>query len=198
MDPPRFPPAYTPIALDQGDSMDIACAEAATGAAPGMLFWRRRPDRLDCAVVLEPDHPLRESRHIRCAAMLALADALGALGPPKVRIAFDPAGHILINGAKAGAVAFTAAPGCAEDDVPAWAVVGVTLDVRGDPDDDSPGLHPDHTALREEGFGDLDAALPLESFARNFLSWIDLWENDGPEAVRAAWRRRASVREPLS
>lgn len=192
MDAPSLPPAYTPIALEDGDSLPIACAEAAAGAMPGSLFWRRRADRLDCALVLEPDLPLRDTRNIRCAAMLGLADALEALGPPKAMVSFAQPNRVAVNAGFIGEITFAAAPGCAEDAVPAWAVVGAVIDVSGDPEDDAPGLHPDRTALREEGFGDIDAAALLESFARHFLSWLDVWEYDGLQAVQAAWRKHSS------
>jgi biotin-(acetyl-CoA carboxylase) ligase len=87
-----------------------------------------------------------------------------------------------------GGTRFAAPPaGGADDDVPAWAVVGVALDVLGDPDDDAPGSHPDRTTLLEEGFDELDPGLLLESFARHFLSWMGRWQEDGFASVRDAW-----------
>ncbi|MBP2295533.1 biotin/lipoate--protein ligase family protein [Azospirillum rugosum] len=190
-DTPTLPPVFHPQPVADRDPFDAAVAEAAAGGEPGTLFWTPRRDRLEAAVVLAPDRPLADTRHAVAVTQVALADALEALGPPNLAIAFDLNSRILLNGAAVGEVAFAAPPGAAEDAVPDWAVVGVRVDVLGDPDDPDPGLHPDRTALREEGFGDMEAPRLLESFARHVLFWMNVWENDGFEPVRRAWQARA-------
>lgn len=191
LDTPTLPPVFHPQPIADRDPFDAAVAAAAAGAEPGTLFWTPRRDRLAAAVVLAPDQPLADTRHAVGVTLVALADALEALGPPNLAIAFDPNSRILVNGAAVGEVAFAAPPGAVEDAVPDWAVVGVRVDVLGDPDDLDPGLHPDRTALREEGFGELEATRLLESFAHHTLFWMDVWENDGFEPVRRAWQGRA-------
>lgn len=191
LDTPTLPPVFRPRPLSDRDPFDAAVAAAQAGAEPGTLFWTPRRDRLEMAVVLAPDRPLADTRNATAVTLVALADALEALGPPNLAIAFDPAGRVLVNGTTVGAVTFAAPPGVAEDAVPDWAVVGVRTDVLGDPDDPDPGRHPDRTALREEGFGDLEAPRLLDSVARHLLFWMDLWENDGFGPVRRAWQGRA-------
>lgn len=189
-DTPTLPPVFHPRPVTDRDPFDAAVAAADAGGEPGTLFWTPRRDRLEAAVVLAPDRPLADTRHAAAVTLVALADALEALGPPNLAIAFNPDSRVLVNGAVVGEVAFAAPPGTTEDAVPDWAVVGVRIDVLGDPDDPDPGLHPDRTALREEGFGDLDAPRLLESLARHTLFWMNVWENDGFEPVRRAWQGR--------
>ena len=191
MDPPAaptLPPIFQPWPAEAGGPFATACRFAAEGAAPGTLVHSGRRDRLDVAVVLVPDRP-DAGDGLAAVTLVALADALEALGPPNQSIRFDDAGRLLLNGAVAGGVAVALGPG-AEDGLPAWAVVGAELEVLGDPDDPDPRRHPDRTALREEGFGDTDAMAVLESFTRHFLTWIDRWMDAGFEPVRRVWEQR--------
>src|SRR3546814_10666448 len=77
-----LPPVYRLLAIDQGDALPRACAEAAADAGAGTVVWSRRPDRLDCAVILEPEVPFGQARPAIYVVMLGLGDALAALGPP--------------------------------------------------------------------------------------------------------------------
>ncbi len=202
-DPSTLPPPFRPQPIAAGDPFAVACAEAARGAEAGTLVWAARRDRLDMAVVLGPDRPLDETRRIVAVAMAALADALEALGPPNLTVGFGWPDRLLVNGALVGGLRFAAAPGAAgaaipETAIPDWAVVGATVDVAGDPDDPDPGRHPERSALREEGFGDIEAPALLESVARHLLSWLDLWEDAGFEAVERIWRRRLDRPAALS
>lgn len=195
LDTPTFPPLFRPYPLADGDPFATAMRLAAEGEEAGTLVWAQRRDRLDMAVVLGPDRPLSETRRVTAVALVALADAMEALGPPNLDIRYDGSDRVLVNGAVVGGVRFAASPGTAEDGIPGWAVVGAVVDVLGDPDDPAPGLHPDRTALREEGFGDVAAPDLLDSFTRHFLSWMDIWEDAGFEPVRQVWQRRLDRRD---
>ncbi len=149
-----LPPIYRQVAV--GGKKDL-CKEAARaardGAADGTLFWSRRADRADCAVVLERDQPIVTARLISYIAMLAIGDALGALVPPTTNVEFGWPDRILVNGAGAGGIRLTV-----DDGVEPWLVVGVTVQLAGDPDDDSPGREQNRTSLYEEGCAKVGAA----------------------------------------
>lgn len=183
-DPTRFPPAFRPLAIAYGDAAEIARARAATGGEAGTVVWHRRLDRLDAAVVLEPDRTAAASRFATTVAAKALTDALGALAPPATRVSVDRQGSVSVNGATVGSVRLHLPDTVADGDVPPWAVLAVEVDVLGDPDDDSPGLTPHRTSLREEGFEDVLSTTLLESFARHLLFWMDVWTTEGEGAVR--------------
>ncbi|WP_448207432.1 biotin/lipoate--protein ligase family protein [Azospirillum sp. sgz302134] len=194
-DTPTLPPVFTPRPMAEGDPFATATRLAAEGEEAGTLIWQPRRDRLELAVVLGPDRPLSETRGVTAVALAALADALEALGPPNLAIAFDPDDRVRLNGALVGAVRF-AAPEIPKGDTPDWAVVGASLNVLGDPDDPDPGRHPDRSCLREEGFGEVEAPDLLDSFARHFLSWMDIWEDAGFAPVRRVVERRRTEGEP--
>ncbi len=183
-----LPPIYRQVAVGKKkDPCKEAARAAHDGAADGTLFWSRRADRADCAVVLEPDQPLGTARLVCYIAMLAIGDALGALVPPTTNVEFGWPDRILVNGAIAGGIRMTAGDGAEP-----WLVVGVTVQVAGDPDDDSPGRERDRTSLYEEGCAKVGAAELVESFARYFLNWVNRWQDDGFAPVKVAWLARAA------
>ncbi|HYD29579.1 MAG TPA: biotin/lipoate--protein ligase family protein [Azospirillaceae bacterium] len=162
-----FPPPYRPLPVIEGDAFARACAEAAAGADDGTLVWSGDPRRLDCAIVLEKDHVFPAVS----LALLALADAVGAVGPPNVQVAIGQTDRLLVNGAVAGGVRLAFPTGEAM-------VIGATVDILGDPDDE-PGRHPERTALREEGFDEMDTAALAVGFSRYFLLRLDRWQEGG-------------------
>jgi len=187
-----LPPIYRAVTIAGGSAFDHALDRAWGGAEAGTLVWARRQDRLDCAVVLEPDQPLPASLPVSYVALLGLGDALGALGPPNIPVTFGWPDRIEVNGAAVGGVRLAAADTSGGDAIPDWLVLGISIQVHGFPDDDDPGLHPNRTALHEEGFGEVEV-LPLpESFSRHFLAWMNTWQEDGFDRVRHAWLGRAS------
>ena len=189
-----LPPIFCQVAVGKKqDPCKVAAGAARDGAADGTLFWSRRTDRADCAVVLEPDRPLGTARLVSYIAMLGMGDALGALVPPVVSVNFGWPDRILVNGAIAGGIRMTASDG-----VSAWLVVGVTVQLAGDPDDDSPGLERHRTSLYEEGCDQVEAPELVERFARYFLNWVNRWQDDGFAPVKAAWlARNAEMGAPV-
>lgn len=196
---PVLPPIYRPLPLATTiDAFAAACDLAAAGDAEASFAWAARDDVAECAVALAPDRPLAEARLAIYAAMVAAGDALGALVPPAVAVAFAWPDRLLINGAFAGGCRF-AADAVAEDAEPSWAVVGLTLRVTPEPGLADPGTVLDRTSLFDEGCGDVTVEMIVESFARHFLYWVNRWQEDGFGAVLASWLARASGRDtPVS
>jgi BirA family transcriptional regulator, biotin operon repressor / biotin---[acetyl-CoA-carboxylase] ligase len=53
---PELPPIYRSVIIERGGAFAHALDMVAGGdVEAGTLVWTRRADRLDCAVVLEPD-----------------------------------------------------------------------------------------------------------------------------------------------
>jgi BirA family biotin operon repressor/biotin-[acetyl-CoA-carboxylase] ligase len=187
MSGPRLPPVFRAVPLGGGDPFAWALAHAGEEGA-GTLAWGEDDGRFRCAVVFEPDQPAPVARTVLFAAMLALGDTLGALGPPGVPLLFEWPNRIEVNGAVAAACDVAAGP---EDaGVPSWLVLGATVALRPGSGTDEPGCDPGRTFLSEEGFGTVEAADLLELFARYLLNWVDRWQEDGFEAVRPFWAAR--------
>lgn len=181
-DLPDLPPVFDPVPLREGgDAMARAVALAPERGA-GTLAWVRSSGRAEAAVVLEPELPLAAARLAFLAAANALADALAADGPPEIPVEFAWPGALRVNGAACGAVRLAAPPGCAEDEVPAWLVVGIEARItlaHGQ----EPGLVPDLTGLAEEGWEGLTAAELTAGWARHLMAGLDDWQARGPRRL---------------
>lgn len=184
---PRFPPAFDAVAVGRSDAFRSALEAAQGGAGAGTLVFAQHPDFFDVAVVFEPEMVLRQSWPAALVTMLAISNALGALGPDNIPVNFTWPDRVEVNGGLVGGVRVAAAPGTGEDAVPAWLVAGVTLRMRYPETVDAPGRQPDRTALHEEGFGEVGAGELLESFAHHLLYWVHQWVEVGPEAVAVHW-----------
>lgn len=180
-----LPPAADPFAEAVG-----AARRGMTAA--GDLFWRADEDRLDLALMLEPQVPARRCLDMLFAAMVAFGDAVGALAPPEVSIRYRWPCLLLANGAELGAVALAAAEDL-EGGVPRWLVVGLRAAIRPRPGAPEPGLAPQRTTLWDEGCGTLSRDRLLEAWSRHFLAWLDCWESEGSRPLLLAWQARGEA-----
>lgn len=179
---PDLPSVFTPIIAlrEGGDAMARALAEAPVQGA-GTLVWARSWARIEAAVVLEPEQTLAAARPALLAAMAAFADAAGALGPPEVPLTFDWPATIRVNGGVVGAARLAAPPGCAEDAVPDWLVVGIEVAFAA-PDHD-PGHDPGRSTLFEEGYTDTTPAEMTAAWARHLMANLADWQARGLRVV---------------
>ena len=187
---PDLPSVFTPIIAlrEAGDAMARAVIEAPRHGA-GTLVWSRSWSRIEAAVVLEPEQPLAAARPALLAALSAFADAAGALGPPEVPLTFDWPATIRVNGGVVGAARIAAPPGCAEDAVPDWLVVGIEV-AFADPDDSDPGRDPGRTTLFEEGYNDTSPAEMTAAWARHLMATLADWQGQGFRVVAERYLAR--------
>ncbi|KQP96614.1 biotin/lipoate--protein ligase family protein [Methylobacterium sp. Leaf117] len=165
-----------------------ACAIARReGAeAAGILVLAERSDVLDVAVVLVPEEPLASARRAFLAAMMALADAVGAHGPPEMPLTFGWPDVLIFDGARLGGGRLGWPEACSEEVVPDWLVFSAMLILSKSGAGD-PGLTPGSTALDEEGFPPDSRNALVESFARNLIRTFSLWEEDGFSGIAARY-----------
>ncbi len=186
---PQIPPAYRLVTLASDiDLGSEARRMAVEGADDGTLLWVARDDKLDCAVILHPDEPLERTVLVAYVAMLGLNDGLGVVVPPMTEVTFSWPNRIEANGAGAGAIGIDVPNGAALGSVPDWLVVTATVAVAPPV---GAALDKDVTTLREEGCSDVTPADILEAFGRHFLTWVNRWQDDGFEPIRARWLHHA-------
>lgn len=190
---PVFPPALTGHASDAPNAFDEACAGAISGRfGGGDIVWSRDVSCASAAIVLEPDVSLQKTAELVPLMMVAIGDALGAIGPPNLAITYRWPSSILANGAIAGRVRFSGAEECAPAETPAYAVIGFDLSLTENAlGVEEPGYDLRHTVLHLEGAGDIERSEIIEAVARHFLSWLDGWQQDGFRPVHQAWLGRA-------
>jgi len=194
---PTFPPLLTGHAVKRPAR---PFAGAVKGARSGRLgagdvVWSRNANRLDCAIVLEPEVGRQRALEMLYVAMVALGDAIGAVVPPEVAVTYRWPQSILVNGALIGDMPIAMAPETGADGAPAWLVVGADIALRDDSREREPGHDPDRTTLFDEGCGEVTRTSLLESYCRHFLAWVHTWELDGFAAAHESWLRRAHDHE---
>ncbi len=188
---PRIPPAYRLVALASDIDLESEARRMAVeGADDGTLLWVGRDDKLDCAVILHPDDPLKRAVLVAYVAMLGLGDALSVVVPPLTEVTYTWPNRIEANGADVATVGIEVPNGAAAGSVPGWLVVFAGANVAPLPTKGSK-VDLSVTSLAEEGCHGVGPAELLEAFARHFLTWVNRWQDDGFEPVRAMWLRHA-------
>ena len=172
-----LPPPFSLVALREvGDAFAHASTVAAQSGA-GTLVYVGRFDVAEFAVVLEPDEPLRTARRALYAGMSALAATIAAYAPPDLPINIGWPDALQVNYGLVGGARLGWPEGAPEDEPPEWLVFGAMIRVASLIED--PGLHPNSTALEQEGFDDFHASHLVESFARHLMSEMDSWQEFG-------------------
>lgn len=176
---PDLPPVFAPIIRlrEAGDAMARAVAEAPRHGA-GTLVWVGAWDRVEAAVVLEPEQSLAAARPALLAAVSAFGDALGAHGPEEIPVTFAWPATVKVNTGVVGQARLAVPPGVGEDDVPDWLVVGVEARFAF-PADHRPGDDPGRTCLAEEGFAGVAPAEITASWARHLMAGLAEWQARG-------------------
>lgn len=190
---PTFPPLLSGHRIEAGkDVFRAACAGARTGSyGAGDLLWSRGTKDVAMALVLEPEVPATRTQEMLFLAMVATADALGAITPPETALTYEWPVTLRVNGAAVGGVRFAQSVERDEHDSPLWLVVGIEMRLAPIAGPVEPGDMPDRTSLVDEGAVDLDRTQVLESLARHLLTWIHTWDVDGFAPVLQNWLFRA-------
>lgn len=194
---PQLPPLLSLKPLAPGEdpfASATGALKAETGEA-GDFYWSQRLDRIEVAVVLEPDTAVAESLMMLPLAMVAFGDALGAIGPPVLAVHFRWPDAVDVNGGFVGGFRLAMAEVARDEDIPEWLVIGFSIAVQMDLADDAPGRKVNETTLYDEGCGDITVDQLTESFARHFLTWMHRWEEEGFEPIRLAWLARLKQTE---
>jgi len=159
-------------------------------AGAGDLFWSPATDVAEFALILEPDVDHDKALEMVPLAMVALADCLAILLPPQVAIEFRDLQQLIVNGGIAGGIA-TAISKQQSD----WLVIAIRVGLGRTESQSEPGEQPDITTLDEEGWEDLDRSKFVETFARHFLSWLAIWNDDGFAPIARAFRFKAEDKQ---
>jgi hypothetical protein len=182
-----LPPPFRLVSLrEAGDAFAYARAHAAELGA-GTLISVGRFDLAEFALVLEPGEPFRLAWQALYAAMLALADAVAAVAPPKVPIAIEWPDAIYLGGALVGGgrLAWPDRSDAAEP--PAWLVFGAMIrTVATTPD----GRRPLASVMYDDASAEDSEGRLIESFARRFMGIIDRWQESGFAAIADAYIAR--------
>ena len=188
MSPPLLPPAFQLVALHrEADAFERARRAAPRGLDDGTVYWTDRADRLSLAVAIEPEAPRAEALRAVHVLGVAAGDALGALVPPGLELAFAWPGALVLDGVRVGRVRAALGGTADADAVPPWLVLGLEVGIETCADaSDAPH---DGASLADSG-ADVTAVRLAEDAARHFLGWAQRWRDEGFGPVRDAWNAR--------
>lgn len=198
----KLPPAYRLVALDSVvSSNEEAKKLAAAGAEDGTLIWAREQTggkgrqgrawtsprgNLYLSLILRPDCPAKQAAQLGFAAALALGDAIGSVAPPLIEVTYKWPNDVLANGRKVAGILLEAQSD--NEGGVEWLVLGLGANVKSFPRDSDLAA----TSLHFEGCAaSVTETDLLQAFARHFLSWVNLWLEEGFEPLRKAWMRHA-------
>lgn len=186
---PDLPPGYT-LKLCVADAFSTACQAARDGAEDGFMLMVDRPSRCEAALVLRPLDPIQPALTLAYVGLLGLHDGLAALAPAETPVAVGWPDRLMVNAACVGGIRIAHGPLVEKEgmaDVPEWLVLGITVQMVSERDDDAPGTELEYTNLHEEGCRDVTVPQLVESFGRHLLHWLDRWQEQGFEPVRRAF-----------
>ncbi|WP_245870250.1 biotin/lipoate--protein ligase family protein [Teichococcus rhizosphaerae] len=182
---PPLPSVFSPLPLGPEEDARARAMALAPERGGGLLPWLAAPDRIEAALVLEPEERLAAARAGLLAAASAAAAALAVFGPPEIPVTLRWPARIVLNGAVVGEAFLGAPPGTAEEGVPDWLVVGIRLFWRH-PEGHEPGLDPGRTALAEEGFLEVPPGEVVAAWARHLMAGLAEWQSRGFRAMADA------------
>jgi biotin-(acetyl-CoA carboxylase) ligase len=184
-----LPPPFRLVALrEAGDALGHARTHAEELGA-GTLICVGRFDLAEFAVVLQPDEAFGPAWRTLYAGMLALADALASVAPPKTPIAIEWPDAIRIGGELIGGGRLAWPDGTDAAAPPSCLVFGAMIrTVAMTPD--GAGVRPLAPVLDDEASGEDGADLLIESFARHLMGIVDRWQETGFASIAEAYVAR--------
>ncbi len=190
IEPLELPAVYEPVRLDGNVVVfDAAVEMARQDSGEGTLVWATHqpdgvgrpgknwysPDEgLYAAVILEPEFAPEMAGQIGLIGLLSMGQAIAEDVAPMTDLAYRWPNDIILSGSKVGGIQL------ARDTQQGWLVLGVSVNVRNEPAQVIDG----GCVCVEGGNPDLQPAALLRGFAREFLYWLNLWDESGLAPIR--------------
>ena len=99
---PQLPPLLRAVEVPAGQDVLAKAVAVAATTEVGTVFYAERADRMQIAVRLEPDVPVRQAGQMLFAMMIGLGDSIGALAPPEIAVTYQLPGYVMLNRGRAG------------------------------------------------------------------------------------------------
>jgi BirA family biotin operon repressor/biotin-[acetyl-CoA-carboxylase] ligase len=196
---PELPAAYELVEFDSVSCIKSAAARLAiNGAEEGTLVWAKKqqngigrlgsnwyskPGDLHCSIILRPDFPAERYPELLLIGTVSMGNALATHVSPMTALGYAWPNKITI-------ATHTVANVWVEFDQrdPAWLTISCSANLLDTPDDLS---IPAISVLEAEGTSDINSGVLLESFARQFITLINQWSEEGMSSIVNKWRLRA-------
>lgn len=197
MKPPELPSVYEPVHLGEADDVAAeAVSRARNGAPEGTLVWSTQQrsgqgrmgrawsspeDGLYVGLILRPEFEWARTGELALLGVVSLGAAVASMVEPMTELRYRWPNDVLVGGTKIGGVWLR------EDPAAGFVVLVVSCNVGSSPEDIVDG----GCLLQEGGNEQITPEVLLEHFARQFLAWINRWDEEGFDPVRRAFASRS-------
>ncbi len=207
---PELPAAYRLISVEMVENLrDHVQALATDGIEEGTLILADRVRKisphgpcsytadgqagnLHAALVLEPDFPSERDHEILFVALVSLAHAIATHVSPLTALRFGWPNEVRIASYRVGAVWLDRGESAGRR----WLTITLTVNVTDTLSHDSQEEMSLHQA---EGHSSITPQALFASWAREFIRWINVWDDRGFRHVLDQWKARVDVTDcPVS
>lgn len=194
---PELPSVYEPIHVESAENLtEVALGHAREGAPEGTLVWTTNQatgparlgrawespaDGLYAAVILRPEFNWQDTGQIALVGLVSLGAAVAAMVGPMTELRYRWPNDLLVGGTKIAGLWLH------EDRDAGWLTLVLSCNVANRPESVFDG----GCLLEEGGNPDIDPAQLLEQFSRQFLSWLNVWADEGMDAVLREFSSRS-------
>jgi BirA family biotin operon repressor/biotin-[acetyl-CoA-carboxylase] ligase len=173
------------------DRTVVWALEQTAGRGRRARVWHSPPGNLYASLLLQPRAAAAQAVQLGFVAALAVGEALAGLVPGLAGLRYKWPNDVLLGGRKICGILLEAESG--EGTGLAFLVVGIGINLRASP----PAVAFPATSLAEQGFPAIAPHTALAALLTEFERWRRRWEADGFAPIRAAWRERAALGEPI-
>ncbi|MCY4312394.1 MAG: hypothetical protein OXD44_01605 [Gammaproteobacteria bacterium] len=202
----ELPSAYDLVEVDESEDIrTLAALAAAEGGHEGTLIWLKKQTAgqewdgrpwyseegdLHCSVLLEPEFEQHRYGEIILVAAVSMGQALAQYLSPMTALGYDWPDKLMIANHVVGRVWVQHGHGHDGESSP-WLSVCGSVNMLNSPEDFSiPAI-----SVREaEGTTELNAEKLLQAFAREFITWINHWNDQGFLSLLDRWKVRGNQR----
>lgn len=196
----ELPSAYDLVEVDESEDIrTLAALTASEGGREGTLIWLKRQTSghewdgrpwyseegdLHCSVLLEPEFEQHRYGEIILVAAVSMGQALAQYLSPMIALGYDWPDKLMIANHVVGRVWVQHG----RESSP-WLSVCSSVNILNSPEDFSiPAI-----SVREaEGATELNAEKLLQAFAREFITWINHWSEQGFPDLLNRWKVRGN------
>lgn len=197
---PELPSAYDLVEVAESEDIrTLAALTASKGGHEGTLIWLKRQTAghewdgrpwyseegdLHCSVLLEPEFEQHRYGEIILVAAVSMGQALAQYLSPMIALGYDWPDKLMIANHVVGRV-WVQYGGRSSP----WLSVCSSVNILNSPEDFSiPAI-----SVREaEGTTELNAEKLLQAFAREFITWINHWNEQGFTDLMDRWKARGN------
>ena len=197
---PELPTAFNLVTLNDVESLrTYANKMAVEGAEEGTVYWAQdqsnaqghfnktwhcAPGDLHCSIVLQPEFAIEQFGELYLVAMISMGNALATHLTAMTALSYKWPNALCIANHKISGIWVDAN---SNKDSP-WMTITSSVNIKNSPEDFSIAAM---SIAEAEGTTDLNANTLLETYARQFITQINNWADQGVNSICKQWRLRA-------